>query len=94
MDMKETVRDVAALAHLKFDESEIESFAGQFSKIVNYIGAIEELNLNGTEPLSHVVESENVFREDEVGSSLTLEEALSNAPKRNENFFKVPKVLE
>jgi aspartyl-tRNA(Asn)/glutamyl-tRNA(Gln) amidotransferase subunit C len=51
------------------------------------------MNLDGVEPLVHITESTNVFREDVPHTSLSRDEALSNAPKRNEGFFKVPKVL-
>ena len=93
MNPIETVEYVAELARLKFSESEIEAFAEQFQGILSYIQTIEELDLDGVEPLTNMTEMSNVFREDEVVPSLPLHEVLMNAPKRNESFFKVPKVL-
>ena len=93
MNPIETVEYVAELARLKFTEEEISQFAEQFQNILSYIQTIEELDLEGIEPLTHILQSENVFREDVVKPSLSLEDALLNAPKRNESFFKVPKVL-
>jgi len=93
MTPRETVEYVAGLAKLKFNDDEIEEFAGQFQNILGYIGEIEKLDLEGIEPLTHITQTENVFRDDVVTPCLTTEEALSNAPKRNESFFKVPKVL-
>lgn len=93
MTPRETVEYVAGLAKLKFNENEIEEFAGQFQNILGYIGEIEKLDLEGIEPLTHITQTDNVFRDDVVTPSLTQEEALANAPKRNESFFKVPKVL-
>lgn len=93
MNPIETVEYVAELARLKFSESEIEAFAEQFQGILTYIRAIEELDFEDVEPLTNISELSNVFREDIVIPSLPLEEALENAPKRNESFFKVPKVL-
>ena len=89
----ETVEYVAELARLKFSESEIEAFAEQFQGILSYIHTIEELDLEGVEPLTNITEMSNVFREDVVVPSLPLDEVLKNAPKHNESFFKVPKVL-
>ncbi|MBX7153472.1 MAG: Asp-tRNA(Asn)/Glu-tRNA(Gln) amidotransferase subunit GatC [Bacteriodetes bacterium] len=93
MTPRETVEYVAGLAKLKFNENEIEEFAGQFQNILGYISEIEKLDLEGIEPLTHITQTENVFRDDVVTPSLTQEEALANAPKRNESFFKVPKVI-
>ncbi|MBS1536199.1 MAG: Asp-tRNA(Asn)/Glu-tRNA(Gln) amidotransferase subunit GatC [Bacteroidetes bacterium] len=93
MNPIETVEYVAELARLKFTEDEISQFANQFQNILSYIQTIEELDLEGIEPLTHISQAENVFREDVVQPSLPLEDVLRNAPKRNESFFKVPKVL-
>lgn len=93
MTPRETVEYVADLSKLKFSETEIEEFAGQFQSILSYIGEIEKLDLSGIEPLTHISQTENIFRDDVVQPCLTTEEALMNAPKRNESFFKVPKVL-
>jgi len=93
MNPIETVEYVAELARLKFTEEEISQFAEQFQNILSYIQTIEQLDLDGIEPLTHISQEVNVFREDVVEPSLSLEDALLNAPKRNESFFKVPKVL-
>ncbi len=93
MNPIETVEYVAELARLKFTKEETEQFAEQFQHILSYIQTIEELDLDGIEPLTHISQAENIFREDVVKPSLPLEEVLRNAPKRNESFFKVPKVL-
>lgn len=94
MISKETVEHIANLSHLDFSEGELEVFAEQFSKIVGYIDTLNNLDLSELEPLTQIVAEENVFRPDEVRPSLSLDEALRNAPKRNDNFFKVPKVIE
>lgn len=89
----EDIRRIAELSRLKFSESELEAFAEEFTRIVDYVGTIAELDLKGVEPLSSVSGAHNVTRPDEVGECLPTEEALRNAPKKNEAFFKVPKVL-
>lgn len=94
MEMKETVKHISELARLKFSESELENFTLQFKKIVEYINKLNEVDLSNVEPLSQITDFENVLREDIPRPSVSLEDALKNAPKKNENFFKVPKVIE
>lgn len=91
---RETVKRIAELARLSLDESEIESFTSEFAAIVNSIDAINSLDLDDVEPMSHVLDLPNVFREDIATESLSVKEALANAPQKNETFFKVPKVME
>lgn len=93
MTPRETVEYIAELAKLKFNDDEIDTFAEQFQRILAYIAEIDKLDLTGVEPLTHITESENVFREDVVIPSLSTEEALQNAPRRTESFFKVPRVI-
>lgn len=87
------VKAVADLARLQFTQEELERFAREFSDIVEYVGVINAVDMTGIEPMTHVHEIVNVMREDVVGECLTTEEALRNAPKKNDAFFKVPKVL-
>jgi aspartyl-tRNA(Asn)/glutamyl-tRNA(Gln) amidotransferase subunit C len=94
---KEDVLKIAALAKLHFDENETEAFAGQFQRILDYIGTLKGVDVAGVEPTSHVSLTQDfekhIFREDEVRPSLTVEEALANAPDAGQGHFKVPKVL-
>ncbi len=90
---RQTVETIAQLARLEFSEAEKAMFIEQFSRIVEYVNAINELELEAYEPLINVLELTNVFREDQVQPSLPVDEALQNAPQRKELFFKVPKVL-
>jgi aspartyl-tRNA(Asn)/glutamyl-tRNA(Gln) amidotransferase subunit C len=87
------VKAVADLARLQFTDEELERFAREFSDIVEYVGVINAVDMQGVEPMTHVHEVVNVMRDDVVGECLTTEEALRNAPKKNDAFFKVPKVL-
>ena len=90
----ETVKRIAELSRLSFNESEIDAFAQEFSSIVKAIDEINSMDLDGIEPMSHVLDLPNVFREDVPNESLTVKQALENAPSHNETFFKVPKVME
>lgn len=91
---KQIVSRVADLSRLSFTENESDVFEQQFGKILDYIQTIEKYELSSIEPLSHVDNETNNEREDIVFPSLSVDEVLSNAPKRNETFFKVPKVIQ
>ena len=94
--MSVTLKDVehiAKLARLNFSEDELKEFTGDMNKILEYMEKLDELDTENVEPLSHPVEQINVFREDELKESVEREEALKNAPKSDEEFFKVPKVI-
>lgn len=90
---KDDVRHVAKLARLELTEEEVEKFASQLSQILDHAQKIQELDLEGLEPLAHAVDRKNVFRKDEVKEGLSQEEALSNAPEREGNFFKIPPIV-
>ncbi|MEX0602121.1 MAG: Asp-tRNA(Asn)/Glu-tRNA(Gln) amidotransferase subunit GatC [Bacteroidota bacterium] len=94
--MSVTVKDVehiAVLARLEFPEAEKKTFTHQLNEILSYVEQLNRLNTDSVEPLSHVIELNNVFREDEVKPGLPIEEALRNAPAKTDRFFKVPKVI-
>lgn len=94
--MSVTIKDVeniAALARLEYSETEKEKFTHQFNKILEYIEKLSEIDTTNVEPLSHVIELSNVFREDKIKPSFSQEEILMNAPSKTEKFFKVPKVI-
>jgi aspartyl-tRNA(Asn)/glutamyl-tRNA(Gln) amidotransferase subunit C len=94
--MAVTIRDVeyvASLARLEFSDREKEKLTHELNEILNYVEKLDELDTEKVEPLSHVIELSNVFRDDEVKSSIAQEEALKNAPSKNDKFFKVPKVI-
>ena len=91
-----TIKDVehiATLAKLEFTDAEKEKFTHQLNQILEYMDHLNSLDTSGVEPLSHVIELSNVFRQDEVKAGVPTEEALKNAPEKNEQFFKVPKVI-
>jgi aspartyl-tRNA(Asn)/glutamyl-tRNA(Gln) amidotransferase subunit C len=90
---KKDVEKIADLAQLKFSEQELESFTPQMNEILAYMDKLNELDTENVEPLSHPVEQTNVFREDELKPSITTEDALKNAPAKDEHYFKVPKVI-
>ncbi|MCB9895786.1 MAG: Asp-tRNA(Asn)/Glu-tRNA(Gln) amidotransferase subunit GatC [Planctomycetes bacterium] len=93
MDEK-TVQHVARLARLKLTEAEIARFAGEMSAITGYIDQLSKANVDGVEATVHPVSDRNLWREDAVRDSFKREEATSNAPDSEQNFFRVPPVIE
>ena len=91
---KKDVEHVAKLARLRLTEEEKEKFGKQLSEILEYVEKLNELDTEKVKPASHVVPLKNVMREDEVKPSLSVEEALANAPAREGKYFKVPKIIE
>lgn len=87
------VEHVALLARLSFSEEEKVKLTAQLNEILNYMDQLNALDTSTIEPLSHVIELSNVFREDVLKPCLDREDALKNAPARSEEFFKVPKVI-
>ncbi|MFA7420609.1 MAG: Asp-tRNA(Asn)/Glu-tRNA(Gln) amidotransferase subunit GatC [Melioribacteraceae bacterium] len=90
---RKDVEYIASLSKLKFEENELENFTHQLNDILAYVDKLNELDTENVEPLSHPVENNNVFREDELKPSITTEEALKNAANKTEEFFRVPKVI-
>ncbi|MEM9251175.1 MAG: Asp-tRNA(Asn)/Glu-tRNA(Gln) amidotransferase subunit GatC [Planctomycetota bacterium] len=87
------VRHVAKLARLELSDEEVEHFRGQLGQILGYIDKLAEVDIAGVEPMAHVGDLHNAWRDDEPGPTLTVDEALDNAPQAEPPFFGVPKVL-
>lgn len=88
------VDKLAHLAKLKFNDGEKQEIKTDLQRMIQFVEKLNELNLDGVEPLLHMSEEINVLREDEVKGSISREEALKNAPLHDEQFFKVPKVIK
>jgi aspartyl-tRNA(Asn)/glutamyl-tRNA(Gln) amidotransferase subunit C len=84
------VLHVAKLARLELTDDEVETMSGELSTILDHIEKIGELDLDDVPPTSHVVELENVLREDVPRPSLPREQALEQAPDRTDEGFRVP----
>ncbi len=87
------VEQIAKLARLEFTREEKEKLTHQMNQILTYMEKLNEVDTTNVEPLSHVIELNNVFREDVVRPSSSRQEMLQNAPDHTEEFFKVPKVI-
>jgi aspartyl-tRNA(Asn)/glutamyl-tRNA(Gln) amidotransferase subunit C len=91
---EQQVRRVALLGRLELSDQEVRQFSTQLSAIVEYIEKLNELDTDGVEPLAHCLPVHNIFREDVPRPSLSNDEALANAPEREGEYFKVPKILD
>lgn len=87
------VEHVARLARLNFSQNEIDGFTGQLNSILDYIAKLGELNTDGVSTVAHGFESVNCFRGDVVLPSLPVEEALGNAPEKEDGAFVVSKII-
>ena len=88
------IEKLAHLARLEFNDDEKEEIKHDLQRMIAFVEKLNELNLEGVEPLLHMSDEKNVLREDEVEGSISREEALKNAPLHDEQFFKVPKVIK
>lgn len=85
---------IAHLARLELDEQDAEKMMQDMSAIVTFVEKLNEVNTDGVEPLTTMSHEINSLREDEVMPHLSHEGALQHAPKKDADYFRVPKVLE
>ena len=91
---KEQVRHVALLSRIEMSDEEVEVFQSQLENILEYMDKLDELDTEGIEPMMHVLDLTNVYREDVVRESLSREDAMRNAPKSDGEYFLVPRILD
>ena len=88
------VDELAQLARLSFDGEEKETIREDLEKILVMCEKLNEVDTDGVEPLIYMSNNVNILREDIVKQELSHEQALKNAPKKDSDFFRVPKVIE
>jgi aspartyl-tRNA(Asn)/glutamyl-tRNA(Gln) amidotransferase subunit C len=88
------VRHVAHLARLKLTSEEISRFGEQLGTVLEYMDKLGEVDITGVEPTAHPLPACNVFRLDRPSETLGVEKVLANAPQREGDYFRVPKVLD
>lgn len=91
---RELLDKIAHLSRLEFDEKDAEKMMADMTAIVEWVEKLKEVDTEGVEPLTTMSHELNVVREDDVKEHLSHERALFNAPKKDEEYFKVPKVIE
>lgn len=90
----ELVEKLAHLSRLSFNEAEKAEIKNDLQSMIAFVEKLKEVDTTGVEPLLHMGDAVNVLREDEIKGSISREEALLNAPIKDEQFFKVPKVIK
>lgn len=89
----ETIEYVGILAKLDLSEEEKEQARRDMGQMLDYIDKLNELDTSGVEPMSHVFQVQNVFREDVVSEGDGREETLCNAPEEKDGMFVVPRTF-
>ena len=89
----ELVQHIAHLARLEFEGDELNEIKGDMSKIIGFMDKLSELDTEDVDPLIFMTEKVNVLREDKPERTLTSEDALRNAPKKDSDYFRISKVL-
>ena len=87
------VRRIGKLSRIELTNEQVQTFGRQLADILGYFDKLQQLDTEGIEPMAHAVELHNVLAADSAGESLSPDEALANAPDRDGDFFKVPKVI-
>ena len=90
---EETVDHIAHLARLEFDGESKKAIQGDMERIIQFMDKLQEMDTENVEPLIFMSEEISKFRKDEAVRSITQEEALKNAPKKDSDYFRIPKVL-
>ena len=94
MITEDTLRKIAHLARLEFDEKDKDKLLAEMNGILAFVEKLNEVNTDGVEPLTTMSHEVNALRKDEVKPHLDRDEALANAPDRNEEYIRVPKFLD
>lgn len=95
MEVNDALVDkLAHLARLQFNDAEKAEIKTDLQRMITFVEKLNELDLEGVEPMMHMSDEVNVLRDDEVKGSVPRAEALKNAPVHDEQFFKVPKVIK
>jgi aspartyl-tRNA(Asn)/glutamyl-tRNA(Gln) amidotransferase subunit C len=90
----EMIEDLASLSRLRFNDEEKNEIRKDLQRMISFVEKLNEVDTTGVEPLLHMTDAMNVYREDQVSGSMPKEEALKNAPAADKNYFKVPKVIK
>jgi aspartyl-tRNA(Asn)/glutamyl-tRNA(Gln) amidotransferase subunit C len=93
MITRDDVEHISWLASIRLSQEEMDEFVDQFNSILDYFHELDEVDTDGIEPTYRAVDLSNVFREDATVASLTQEEALHNAPRKEEGHFKSPRIV-
>jgi aspartyl-tRNA(Asn)/glutamyl-tRNA(Gln) amidotransferase subunit C len=88
------VDELAHLARLSYENEAKQEIVTELNKIIAFVEKLDEINADGIEPLIYMVDETNVVRKDTMKQDVSQDEGLKNAPKKDSDYFRVPKVIE
>lgn len=91
---EKTVDKLASLSRLEFNEEEKKGITNDLNKMLDFVGVLSEVNTDDVEPLIYMLDERTAARDDVAKQTLSQAEALKNAPQKDSDFIKVPKVLK
>ena len=91
---RKDVMNIAKLSRLSLMDEEVGLYSSQLNGILQYVEKLKELETGGIEPTSHVLDLQNVMREDKTSVCFPVEDALRNAPDPKDGFYRVPRIIE
>ena len=90
--IQKKIQKLAKLARLKLDKKEVEEMVLDFDKMLGFINKLDEVNVNDVQPLTHIHNIKNNYRNDKALQSTNKKDLINLAPEKNSDYFKVPKV--
>ena len=91
---KESLKKIAHLARLQIKPEEETTLLNSMDSVLSWMEQLNEIDTEGVEPLTHILDEANIWRQDISNNTLSCEEALANAPSKNDTYIMVPKVIE
>lgn len=91
---EKTIDQLAHLARLQFSPEEKKQIEKDLTRMLDFVDKLKEVDTEGVEPLIYMTDEVNMLREDNIKEEITHQEALLNAPKKDSDYFKVPRVVE
>ena len=91
---QQLIDQLAHLSRLSFDAETGKEMVHDLNRILSFVEKLSEVNTDGVEPLIYMVDETNVLRDDVVQLEITQSEGLKNAPKKDSDYFRIPKVLD
>ena len=91
---RETARKVAKLARIKVEEDALDALAGEFNAILGFVEQLNEVDVDGVEPMTSAVDMDAPLRSDDITDGGKRDAVLANAPKSEDGFYVVPRSVE
>tara|TARA_B100001750_G_C15069835_1_gene380598 strand:+ start:197 stop:487 length:291 start_codon:yes stop_codon:yes gene_type:complete len=87
------IQNISKLAKLKFDDKSSEEMREDLEKMIDFVNKLNEINTEGINPLIYLSDEINVQRDDVIKEEISQKDALKNAPQKDSDYFKIPKII-